>query len=145
MNRNAFFLLAGGLLCAALPASAHHSFAAEYDAQKPIKITGTVTKVEWMNPHIYYYVDSKDDSGKVTNFAVEGGTPNQLYRQGWRKDSLRIGDTITVSGFRAKNGSNHVNGRMVILADGTRVFGGSADDGGPGAEGYGGGGRKGER
>lgn len=132
-------------MCAALPASAHHSFAAEYDAQKPIKITGTVTKVEWMNPHIYYYVDSKDDSGKVTNFAVEGGTPNQLYRQGWRKDSLRIGDTITVSGFRAKNGSNHVNGRMVILADGTRVFGGSADDGGPGAEGYGGGGRKGER
>ena len=142
MNRNAFSLLAGGLLCAA---SAHHSFAAEYDAQKPIKITGTVTKVEWMNPHIYYYVDSKDDSGKVTNFAVEGGTPNQLYRQGWRKDSLRIGDTITVSGFRAKNGSNHVNGRMVILADGTRVFGGSADDGGPGAEGYGGSGRKGER
>lgn len=145
MNRNAFSLLAGGILCAALPASAHHSFAAEYDAQKPIKITGTVTKVEWMNPHIYYYVDSKDDSGKVTNFAVEGGTPNQLYRQGWRKDSLRIGDTITVSGFRAKNGSNHVNGRMVILADGTRVFGGSADDGGPGAEGYGGSGRKGER
>jgi hypothetical protein len=145
MNRNAFALLAWALLCAASPASAHHSFAAEYDAQKPIKITGTVTRVEWMNPHIYYYVDSKDDSGKVTNFAVEGGTPNQLYRQGWRKDSLRIGDTITVSGFRAKNGSNHVNGRMVILADGTRVFGGSADDGGPGADGYGGSGRKGER
>ncbi len=145
MHRNVVALLAGGLLYAALPASAHHSFAAEYDAQKPIKITGTVTKIEWMNPHIYYYVDAKDDGGKLTNFAVEGGTPNQLYRQGWRKNSLRVGDVITVSGFRAKNGSNHVNGRMVILADGTRVFGGSADDGGPGADGYGGGGRKGER
>ena len=132
MNRNALALLAGGLLCAALPASAHHSFAAEYDAQKPIKITGTVTKVEWMNPHIYYYVDSKDDSGKVTNFAVEGGTPNQLYRQGWRKDSLRIGDTITVSGFRAKNAENVGNGRSITLPDGRELFsGGSA----PGSEG----------
>ena len=144
MGRNAFALAVAGLLWAALPALAHHSFAAEYDAQKPIKITGTVTKVEWMNPHIYYYVDAKDASGKTTNYAVEGGTPNQLYRQGWRKDSLRVGDTVTVSGFRAKNGSNTVNGRMVILPDGTRVFGGSSDDGGPGAEGYGGG-RKGER
>ena len=144
MTRSAFALLAGGVLMAALPALAHHSFAAEYDSQKPIKLTGTVTKVEWMNPHIYYYVDAKDESGKVTNFAVEGGTPNQLYRQGWRKDSLRVGDTITVSGFRAKNGSNHVNGRTVVLADGTRVFGGSSDDGGPGADGYAGA-RKGER
>ena len=94
MNRNAFSLLAGGLLCAALPASAHHSFAAEYDAQKPIKITGTVTKVEWMNPHIYYYVDSKDDSGKVTNFAVEGGTPNQLYHRGGGKTRCVLGTPL---------------------------------------------------
>lgn len=139
-----FAMAAASLLLAALPAFAHHSFAAEYDSQKPIKLTGTVTKIEWMNPHIYYYIDAKDENGKLTNFAVEGGTPNQLYRQGWRKDSLRIGDQITVSGFRAKNGSNTVNGRMVILADGTRVFGGSSDDGGPGAEGYGGG-KKSER
>lgn len=138
-----FAMAAASLLLAALPAFAHHSFAAEYDSQKPIKLTGTVTKIEWMNPHIYYYIDAKDENGKLTNFAVEGGTPNQLYRQGWRKDSLRIGDQITVSGFRAKNGSNTVNGRMVILADGTRVFGGSSDDGGPGAEGYGG--KKSER
>ena len=144
MGRKAF-AIAAGLLAAALPAAAHHSFAAEDDAQKPIKLTGTVTKVEWMNPHIYYYIDAKDEGGKMTNFAVEGGTPNQLYRQGWRKDSLRVGDKITVSGFRAKNGNNVVNGRMVILADGTRVFGGSADDGGPGADGYGGGGKKGEK
>ena len=85
-----------------------------------------------MNPHIYYYVDVKDGSGKITNYAVEGGTPNSLRRQGWGKDSLKTGDTVTVDGFMAKNGSNHVNGRTVTLPDGKRVFGANADDGGPG-------------
>ena len=131
MKRNAFGLLGAGLglLLASTPAAAHHSFAAEYDSKKPIKFTGVVTKVEWMNPHIYYYVDVKDAGGKVTNYAVEGGTPNNLRRQGWGKDSLQAGNTITVEGFMAKNGSNHVNGRTVTLPDGRRVFGGSPDGG----------------
>jgi hypothetical protein len=134
MKRAALGLVIIGLLMAAMPVMAHHSFAAEYDSTKPIELKGTVTKVEWANPHIYYYVDVKDKDGKVTNYAVEGGTPGQLYRQGWRKDSLKVGDMVTVSGFRAKDGSNHVNGRRVTLPDGKKVFGGSADDGGPGAE-----------
>src|SRR2546426_8988236 len=131
MRRKAFGLLATslGLLFASAPVSAHHSFAAEYDNKKPIKFTGTVTKTEWMNPHIYYYVDVKDAGGKVTNYAVEGGTPNNLRRNGWGKDSLKVGDNVTVEGFMAKNGSNHVNGRTVTLPDGRRVFGGSADGG----------------
>ena len=134
MKRATLGLVIASLLMAAVPVMAHHSFAAEYDSTKPIELKGTVTKVEWANPHIYYYVDVKDKNGKVTNYAVEGGTPGQLYRQGWRKDSLKVGDEVTVSGFRAKDGSNHVNGRRVTLPDGKRVFGGSADDGGPGAE-----------
>jgi hypothetical protein len=139
MRRKALRLAAAafGLAMAACPLLAHHSFAAEYDSTKPTKLVGTVTKVEWMNPHIYYYLDVKDAAGKVTNYAVEGGTPGSLYRQGWRKDSLKIGDVVTVEGYLAKNGSNTVNGRKVILPDGKRVFGGSADDGGPGAEAYG--------
>jgi hypothetical protein len=134
MKRATLGLVILGLLMAAVPVLAHHSFAAEYDSTKPIEFKGTVTKVEWANPHIYYYVDVKDKDGKVTNYAVEGGTPGQLYRQGWRKDSLKVGDEVTVSGFRAKDGSNHVNGRRVTLPGGKRVFGGSADDGGPTAE-----------
>ena len=122
------FLAAGlGVLFAAAPVLAHHSFAAEYDSKKTVKFTGTVTKVEFMNPHIYFYVDVKDAGGKVTSYAVEGGTPGSLRRQGWGKDSLKIGDTITVEGFAAKNGSNNVNGNRVTLADGRRVFAGSSN------------------
>ena len=135
MKRGVLGLLVVGLFMATVPAFAHHSFAAEYDAKKPIEIKGTVTKVEWLNPHIYYYVDVKGKDGKVINYAVEGGTPGQLYRQGWRKDSLKVGDEVTVEGFLAKDGSNTVNGRKVTLPGGKRVFGGSAEDGGPGAEG----------
>ena len=123
-----------GFLMAVVPALAHHSFAAEYDRTKPIKFSGKVTKVEWMNPHIYFYVDVKDDAGKVINYAVEGGAPNGLYRNGWRKDSLKAGDTVSVDGWKAKDGSNTVNAGSVVLPDGKKVFAGSADDGGPGAK-----------
>jgi hypothetical protein len=84
-----------------------------------------------MNPHVYFYVDAKDENGKDANFAVETGAPNGLYRQGWRKDSLKIGDTVTIEGFKAKDGSNTVNARNVTLADGKKLFAGSAEDGAP--------------
>jgi hypothetical protein len=129
MRRNAYGFLAAGLgvLFAAAPVLAHHSFAAEYDSKKAVKLTGTVTKVEFMNPHIYFYVDVKDASGKVTNYAIEGGTPGSLRRRGWGKDSLKVGDTITVEGFGAKNGSNNVNGNKVTLSDGRSVFAGTSN------------------
>jgi hypothetical protein len=126
-------LVAGGLMLAALPVLAHHSFAAEYDSAKPITLSGSVTKVEWMNPHARFYVDVKDESGKVTNWEFELGSPNGLMRQGWTRNSMKIGDSVTVDGFLAKDGSKLANARNVKLADGRRLFAGSADDGGPGA------------
>jgi hypothetical protein len=124
-----------GLLMAAAPLLAHHSFAAEYDRSKPVKFTGKVTKVEWMNPHVYFYVDVKDEAtGKVTSWACEGGAPNGLYRNGWRKDSLKAGDTVSIEGWRAKDGSNLMNAGSVTLPDGKKVFAGSADDAGPAAK-----------
>ena len=110
----------------AVPVFAHHSFAAEYDQSKPFTIKGTVTKVEWMNPHAYFYVDVKDEgTGAVSNWAIEMGNLSVLMRQGWRKDSLKIGDVVSVTGFRAKDGENHGNGRTVTLSDGRKVFAGS--------------------
>jgi hypothetical protein len=122
-------LLAGslGLLAATAPASAHHSFAAQYDSNKSITIKGPVTKVEFMNPHIYFYVDVTDAAGKVTNYAVEGGTPNQLRRRGWGRDSLKVGDVVTVEGWVAKNGKPNINGNRVTLSDGRRVFAGTSN------------------
>ena len=119
----AFFL-------SAWQALAHHSFSAEYDADKPVQVTGTVTKVEWMNPHARFYVDVKDDGGKVTNWEFELGSPNGLMRQGWTRNSLKTGDVVQVDGSRAKDGSNLVNASNVSFEDGKRVLGGasSADD-----------------
>jgi hypothetical protein len=123
--------IAVGLLVAAAPALAHHSFAAEYDNNKSLKLTGTVTKVEWQNPHARFYVDVKDDSGKVTNWEFELGSPNGLMRRGWTRNSLKPGDVITVTGYQAKDGTSLGNARTVSLADGRKVFAGSTDDGGP--------------
>jgi hypothetical protein len=125
-------LLAGvGLLAGGIPLLAHHSFAAEYDAKKPIKISGVVTKMEWMNPHARFYVDVKGTDGKVVNWNFELGAIPVLLKQGWRKDSLKQGDQITVEGSLAKDGSNSANARSVVLSDGRRVFAGSSGGNSP--------------
>jgi hypothetical protein len=121
-------VLAIGLGVASVPALAHHSFAAEYDNKKPVSLTGTVTKVEWMNPHARFYLDVKDDAGKVTNWELELGSPNGLMRQGWTRNSMKQGDVVSVSGSKAKDGTNLANARTVKLADGRRLFAGSASE-----------------
>jgi len=125
-------ILAAAAVCAsmllsAIPIAAHHSFEAEYDRTQKVTLKGKVTKIEWQNPHVYYYVDVPDATGKVVNWAIEVGAPNGLYRAGWRKDSLKIGDEVTVEAFRAKAGGPHANGNSVVLANGKKVFNGTAD------------------
>lgn len=108
-----------------VPVFAHHSFAAEFDGTKQISLTGVVTKVDWVNPHAYIYVDVKGDDGAVVNWALETGAPNMLYRQGWRKDDLKVGDTVTFDAFLAKDGSHTAAARQVKLPDGRKVFTGT--------------------
>lgn len=112
---------------AAAPAIAHHAFAAEFDADKPVKLSGTVTKVEWENPHAWFYIDVKDASGRVEQWGFEMGSPNILIRAGWGRNSLKIGDVVTVDGSRAKSGANIANAKVVILnSTGQKLFAGSS-------------------
>jgi hypothetical protein len=120
-------VVAAGVLLAARTTVAHHAFSAEFDANKPITLTGTVTKLEWTNPHAWFYIDVKDASGKVTNWAFEMGAPNGLLREGWTRNSMKIGETVTVAGSRAKDGSAIANAQTVTLkSTGQRLFAASS-------------------
>ncbi len=127
--RPRFLALLGALLAgAAAPAIAHHSFAAEYDNTQPVKVTGVLTKVEWTNPHIWFYLDVKDERGNVANWGFSGAPPGVLQRRGIMKDRLKLGEIIVVEGFRARDGSNNASGGTVTFADGRRVFTASNED-----------------
>lgn len=113
---------------AAGAAVAHHSFAAEFDGEKKLKLSGTVTKVQWRNPHIYFFVDVKGEDGQIHNWAMELGSPNVLMRRGWTRDSLKIGDQVTVEGARARDNSYKGNATSVVMADGKKMFNGTAEE-----------------
>ena len=133
MRTKLFRVIAGGALLAATaaPVIAHHSFSAEFDPNKPVKIKGMVVKMEWLNPHSWIHIDVTGPDGKVERWIVEGGAPNSLLRRGWNKNSLPPGIEITVEGFQAKDASNRANGRDITFPDGTKLFVGSTGTGAP--------------
>jgi hypothetical protein len=134
MRSKLFSVVAGAALlmtAAAVPVIAHHSFAAEFDAKRPVKLRGTVTKMEWINPHSWIHIDVKAADGKVEKWMVEGGAPNALLRRGWNKNSLLPGTEILVEGFQAKDGANRANGRDITFPDGKKLFVGSSGTGAP--------------
>ena len=130
-NRIARSIAAVALLVAGAPVLAHHSFSAEFDANKPVELKGTVVKVEWINPHTWIHIDVKQPDGSVQRWMIEGGTPNTLLRRGLTRESLPAGTEIVVDGYRAKNGSNRANGRDVQFPDGKKLFMGSSGIGAP--------------
>jgi DNA/RNA endonuclease YhcR with UshA esterase domain len=134
--RSTFAALAGVLLLSAAgqTASAHHSFAAEFDADQPVTLHGTITQMEWINPHTWMHVDVVNEDGTVTPWMIEGGTPNTLMRRGFTMETVKVGTEITIEGFRARNGANRANGRDLVLADGSRLFMGSLGTNAPGDE-----------
>jgi uncharacterized protein DUF6152 len=134
MRSRLFGVVAGAafaVAAAAVPVMAHHSFAAEFDAKKPVKLRGTVTKMEWINPHSWIHIDVKTPDGKVEQWMVEGGAPNALLRRGWNKNSLLPGTEILVEGFQAKDGAMRANGRDITFPDGKKLFVGSSGTGAP--------------
>ena len=118
-----------GLILAAAPLLAHHSFSAEYDSKKPVKLKGIVTKVEWMNPHVYFYVDVEDEKGNVANWALEMGPPNGLQRAGWTRNTMKVGDEVIVDGTLAKDGAKQANARSVVLASTGKKLGAASSEG----------------
>ena len=134
MRSRLFSVVAGAALlvtAAAVPVVAHHSFAAEFDAKRPVKLRGTVTKMEWINPHSWIHIDVKTPDGKVEKWMVEGGAPNALLRRGWNRNSLLPGTEILVEGFQAKDGAMRANGRDITFPDGKKLFVGSSGTGAP--------------
>jgi hypothetical protein len=125
-TRLAIVIAGSGLLLSAVPAWAHHAFTAEFDAKKPLKLQGTITRVEWINPHSWIHIDVKNADGTVTNWMVEGGSPNALLRRGVAKETLKAGMEVLVDGYQAKDGSNRANGRDITFADGRKLFVGSS-------------------
>jgi hypothetical protein len=129
--RHVIAATAAVLIAAGAALSAHHSFAAEFDSEKPIQLRGTVVRVEWINPHTWIHIDVKEPDGKVSRWMIEGGTPNTLLRRGLTRTTLPAGTEIMVDGYRAKNGSNRANGRDLTFTDGRRLFMGSSGTGAP--------------
>ena len=132
MRRRLPWLVALVALAAGRPLVAHHSFAAEFDASKAIRVTGTLVKVEWTNPHSYFYVDVKQENGDVVKWSCEAGSPGALSRRGFKRGDLKLGEVLVVDGYQAKDGSRHMDARRVTLPNGRIVSGASAGDGGPG-------------
>ncbi len=132
MKTKLCFLMAAMLLAAGVPLAAHHAFSAEFDADRPVKLTGRVVKMEWINPHAWIYMDVKGEDGKMKTWMVETGAPNALIRRGWTKNSVPEGMEITVEGYQSKDGALRANGRNVLLPDGRQLFAGSSGTGAPG-------------